>query len=185
MSAPPCRVGTAHLAVLRHGKLDFDMLAEMSSLGWTVPVESGPDWATIAQEIRCPLCDYNLRGLSEPRCPECGLGFEWSNLLDPAKRVHPYLFEHHPRRNVRSFFKTLVAGMRPRQFWRTLRPEQHGSLRRLVLYWALVNSFVLLTSIAAILLSMASVARGVLPRSTRRRAPHSSVSGGKRRSGCF
>ena len=23
-------------------------------------------------EARCPLCDYNLRGLSRPRCPECG-----------------------------------------------------------------------------------------------------------------
>ena len=25
---------------------------------------------------RCPGCDYDLRGLSEPRCPECGRAFD-------------------------------------------------------------------------------------------------------------
>src|SRR5882724_6811288 len=29
-----------------------------------------PDWAASSDEIECPMCDYNLRGLTEPRCPE-------------------------------------------------------------------------------------------------------------------
>ena len=66
----------------------------------TTPV----DWDTISEEILCPLCDYNLRGLIQPRCPECGYRFEWQGLLDPKYRLHPYLFEHHPERNFRSFW---------------------------------------------------------------------------------
>ena len=27
----------------------------------------------------CPRCHYNLRGLAEPRCPECGRGFDPSD----------------------------------------------------------------------------------------------------------
>src|SRR5206468_900133 len=41
---------------------------------------SAPDWENSAQEIICPLCEYNLRGLSEPRCPECGYRFQWAEL---------------------------------------------------------------------------------------------------------
>ena len=26
--------------------------------------------------LNCPTCGYDLRGLSEPRCPECGEGFD-------------------------------------------------------------------------------------------------------------
>lgn len=46
-----------------------------------IPLEANsavPDWSTIGREIHCPLCEYNLRGLSEPRCPECGYQFEWA-----------------------------------------------------------------------------------------------------------
>ena len=28
------------------------------------------------QTLHCPQCDYNLTGLTENRCPECGLGFD-------------------------------------------------------------------------------------------------------------
>ena len=31
-----------------------------------------PDWSAIDFEVRCGRCDYNLRMLPEPRCPECG-----------------------------------------------------------------------------------------------------------------
>ena len=34
------------------------------------------DWSTITENIECPLCLYNLRGLTEPRCPECGYQFQ-------------------------------------------------------------------------------------------------------------
>lgn len=97
---------------------------------------TGPHWEAITEEILCPLCDYNLRGLIEPRCPECGYKFAWPELIDPAQRLHPYLFEHHPERRVWSFWKTLSAGLRPRRFWRALHPAQPSYPKRLVLYWA-------------------------------------------------
>ncbi len=34
-------------------------------------VRYGPD-AIHDTELRCRKCGYNLRGLTEPRCPECG-----------------------------------------------------------------------------------------------------------------
>lgn len=93
-----------------------------------------PDWQAIADEILCPLCQYNLRGLIEPRCPECGFRFTWFEVLAPSRRRHRFLFEHHPEQNVVSFFRTLVAGLRPRRFWTRLHPFQRISVRRLRLY---------------------------------------------------
>jgi hypothetical protein len=86
------------------------------------------------ESLACPLCEYDLRGQVEPRCPECGYRFTWDELRDPARRLHPYLFEHHPERNVWSFFRTLVGGLRPRQFWGTLLPTQPSRPGRLAVY---------------------------------------------------
>ena len=85
-------------------------------------------------ELLCPLCDYNLHGLIDPRCPECGYTFEWDDLRDPARRKHRYLFEHHPERNVRSYLRTMIGGLRPRRFWTGLLPSQPSRPRRLAIY---------------------------------------------------
>ncbi|HEX3357001.1 MAG TPA: hypothetical protein VHS31_08530 [Tepidisphaeraceae bacterium] len=86
-------------------------------------------------DVLCPLCGYNLRGLVEARCPECGGQFNWDELRDPGRRLHPYLFEHHPEKKISSFFKTLVGGLRPRRFWTELSPVQPSRLGRMVVYW--------------------------------------------------
>ena len=96
------------------------------------PVGPGPAGGV---DVSCPLCDYDLRGLQEPRCPECGCRFEWADLTDPAKKLHPYLFEHHPRHNLWSFVRTMAGGLRPRRFWSSLKPSQPSRPRRLVAYW--------------------------------------------------
>jgi hypothetical protein len=101
----------------------------------TAPSYSSPDWAAIHEEIACPLCGYNLRGLSEPMCPECGYRFDWPDLLDPTRRRHRWLFEHHPEHNIWSFFKTIVRNFRPGRFWKELHPSQPSKPRRLVIYW--------------------------------------------------
>src|SRR5205085_1953296 len=80
-------------------------------------------------------CDYDLRGLAEPRCPECGYRFVWEDLTDPTRRRHPYLFEHHPRHNVWSFARTMLGGLRPERFWSSLKPSQPSRPGRLLLYW--------------------------------------------------
>jgi hypothetical protein len=94
-----------------------------------------PDWAEIAEDIYCPLCNYNLRGLIEPRCPECGYRFNWPELLDQTLRLHPYAFEHHPERNIWSAWKTSWGLLRPARFWKSLHPVQPSNVTRLVNYW--------------------------------------------------
>ena len=96
-----------------------------------------PDWDALRDDLACPMCGYNVRGLNEPRCPECGYRFVWADLTDPARRVHPYLFEHHPERNWRSFWQTALGGLRPVGFWTSISPTQEGRPFRLMLYWLL------------------------------------------------
>ncbi len=114
----------------------------------TAPESGAPHWETIEEEILCPLCDYNLRGLIKPRCPECGYPFVWQDVLDPTRRLHPYLFEHHPGRRIWSFWRTLTASLRPRRFWKMLHPAQPSSPKRLILYWVLAVLPMLLTVVA-------------------------------------
>lgn len=46
----------------------------------------GPAWDTIPYRVQCPKCAYDLRGIADPRCPECGLGFRWEVLLSRAEQ---------------------------------------------------------------------------------------------------
>ena len=94
-----------------------------------------PEWERISEAIHCPLCDYDLRGLIEPRCPECGFKFQWPDLLDPTLRRHPFIFEHHPERNLWSAWKTCTAMLRPKGFWTSLHPTQPSRPGRLFRYW--------------------------------------------------
>ena len=83
----------------------------------------------IQEDILCPLCEYDLRMLAKPRCPECGYRFDWPDVLDPSRRLHRYLFEHHPERNWWSFWKTALGSLRPRKFWAALQPVQPSSVK--------------------------------------------------------
>ncbi len=108
-------------------------------------VDDPPDWAAVGRDVGCPLCGYNLRGLAEPRCPECGYRFVWAELLAPPPGV-PFLFEFQPGRNVASFAATQAAGWRPRRLWRTVRPEMAVRPVRLFAYWLLSASLVVVAA---------------------------------------
>ena len=101
------------------------------------------DAAAAVLELNCPLCRYSLRGLTDPRCPECGFAFTWAELVDARRDRHPWLFEHArrpwspPRRALR--LTAWRAGVRPWRFWRDVSPTNPVRLRRLVLYWAITN----------------------------------------------
>lgn len=107
---------------------------------------SPPNWAVVTADVPCPLCDYSLRGLAEPRCPECGYASNWHDLLNREKFQHPYLFEHHARRQpLRSYLKTLAGGRRPHRFWTSLDANHRAYPRRLVAYWLIGVLFTLTT----------------------------------------
>ena len=110
-----------------------------------------PDWQTQKEEIHCPMCEYNLCGLSTPRCPECGYQFAWKDLLDARTRPHRYLFEHHPEANFKSFWKTAWGGLRPGKFWSELHAGQKSRPGRLFIYWIVVCAISLGPLIASVL----------------------------------
>jgi len=57
--------------------------------------------------LRCPQCDYNLTGLSEPRCPECGEAFDWEQVRRAAANPPRIYFERvRGWRKVPGFFVT-------------------------------------------------------------------------------
>lgn len=41
---------------------------------------------SVDRALRCPNCDYNLTGLSQHRCPECGKPFDLTELRRQAAR---------------------------------------------------------------------------------------------------
>jgi hypothetical protein len=88
-------------------------------------------------DLCCPLCEYSLRGLAEPRCPECGFAFSWAELRAADRNRHPWLFEHADRHRLRSFWTTYWRDALPWRFWREVTPASPVNLRRLFLYWSL------------------------------------------------
>ena len=93
------------------------------------------DWSTIPDDVECARCGYNLRGLERSRCPECGLEFDWEEVLNPNLRPHPYLYEHHGgRRKFRRLIRTVVASWKPWRFWRTMRMTHQRFPGRLAAY---------------------------------------------------
>lgn len=119
--------------------------------------EAPPDWSAQKDDIFCPLCDYNLRGLIEPRCPACGYRFAWSDLLDAHRRIHPWLFEHHPESNIRSYLATVRAVQRPSKFWPTLHPAQPSRPGRMLAFW-LVGVVLFMISFAICSISLHGLA---------------------------
>lgn len=106
------------------------------------PPDRAIDWGSIAEEIHCQACAYNLRGIDRPRCPECGLVLTWDELLDPEKRPHRLLYEHHDGTDrKRRFRKTVLGALRPLKFWRSMRitrMRRGGPFRRYVGWTQLV-----------------------------------------------
>ncbi len=41
----------------------------------------GPDWDKVPFDVGCARCGQDLRGLSDPVCPRCGLTFNWTDAV--------------------------------------------------------------------------------------------------------
>lgn len=101
----------------------------------TPPQDPAPDWSLFHDDVHCPLCAYNLRGLTTPRCPECGHRFDWRELLEAARRAGTKYFEHQDGLAVRAFFRTAWDAFRPARFWEALSPVHPSRPYRLLAYW--------------------------------------------------
>jgi predicted RNA-binding Zn-ribbon protein involved in translation (DUF1610 family) len=40
-----------------------------------------PDWEQVPFDVGCARCGQDLRGLTEPKCPTCGLEFDWATAV--------------------------------------------------------------------------------------------------------
>ena len=71
------------------------------------------DWAALreflaSRDFPCPGCDYNLRGLREGRCPECGLGL-WFPLEKPEPRLGLYVATILPAAGLAAFMLLVIV----------------------------------------------------------------------------
>lgn len=104
----------------------------------TPPTLTAPDWSAGIHDLFCPMCKYDLFGLSQPCCPECGYTFDWNELRDAKLTKHPYLFEHHPEANFKSYFQTMLHQLFQFKFWSQLKPTHQVNIRRLIVYWGVI-----------------------------------------------
>ncbi len=97
----------------------------------------------------CPKCGYDQSGEIatwktqcpvQGRCPECGLEFAWANVLDPDRVELPWYVEHAKtkRELLGRTIPTLWYLLFPNRYWRRLGMEAPRSLKRYVLWIALV-----------------------------------------------
>ncbi|HUU85612.1 MAG TPA: hypothetical protein VM243_19100 [Phycisphaerae bacterium] len=113
-----------------------------------------PDWDAITFPVHCSRCGYNLYTLTKPRCPECGLQFDWDVVLDRSAWRSDFLFEHYWRdRPVRSWFRTVWRALRPFRFWRdvSIHDRIHAGPLWFLLVWAVLVHVVLFHGLAALI----------------------------------
>lgn len=117
----------------------FDTPPDVSAL---LDSEDRPIWDDIQHDVLCARCEYNLRGIREPRCPECGILFGWAQVLDPSARRVPWLFEHQwADRPAGSFVATAMRALAPWTLWKQLRFTDRtvvGALLAYLVIWTVL-----------------------------------------------
>ncbi|MCZ6837298.1 MAG: hypothetical protein O7G85_16100, partial [Planctomycetota bacterium] len=97
--------------------------------------------------IICPRCGYDLHGMVDSwreqcpisgNCAECGLPFDWGELLNRQLNMPGWCVESPFVRTRRAWlwasFRTLWMSLRPWRFWRELKMTHDMKLRRIVWY---------------------------------------------------
>jgi hypothetical protein len=98
-----------------------------------------PNWDAIDFPLPCSRCGYDLRMLTVPRCPECGLEFTWREVFRARVEGARWLFEYRWRdRPIRAYFHTLWRGLRPWSFWRDV--SIHDEIKPLPLWLNLITA---------------------------------------------
>lgn len=108
-----------------------------------------PNWSELDIELSCPRCSYDLRMLTLPRCPECGLHFQWDELIRAEREFHirPPIFEYRWRTNpIRSLALTISMCLQPWRLWRWLPLTAVPSVRTMPFLLVLVLTLLALVS---------------------------------------
>lgn len=105
----------------------------------------------------CPRCAYDQSGAIatwtdscplQGTCPECGLCFDWCDVLRPEFRRIPWLYEHAEGLAPRALVRSLACAAIPTRFWSHVRLAHRISPFRLLLMLGLaVVSLHLATSL--------------------------------------
>ncbi len=97
----------------------------------------------------CPRCGYDLRGAIATwreacplrgTCTECGLAFQWAEVLVPGKFEPPWCVEYVKplRRFGWAWVQTVARSGRPFLFWSTLKMSMSTRPKRLAAYAAML-----------------------------------------------
>lgn len=115
------------------------------------PLEQPGDSPPLDSGLRCPACEYNLTGLAENRCPECGCAFDPDELrarLETAPRPIPVWGDRDKALLIRFAQVCLMTWFRPGRFGRTFPrrydPASAGRFRLMVVLAAAAPLTILL-----------------------------------------
>ena len=106
-------------------------IVDTSGIEPSLPDGLPDDWV-FDRDLPCPNCRYNLRMLSTPRCPECGIVFRWQTLLHVscprcAESLEVVDADECPRCHLALDWKRLFDQVDPSQFKQfeyTQRPKR-------------------------------------------------------------
>ena len=125
------------------------------------------EFTTTPPAVRCPRCDYDLSGPvatwteqcpMEGVCSECGLEFQWADLLNPGRQKLSWLYEHARRWwNLRAAWSTAIRALIPWSFWRRVQLHHRVEPRRLAL-WAPLLMFMLYAVLALLVVALGALA---------------------------
>lgn len=88
--------------------------------------DGAPDWDAISFDVCCSRCGYNLRTLTRPLCPECGLTFEWAEVVNRSATASDYSFEHNwQSRPIVTWLVTIWRSFHVRRFWEAASIHDH------------------------------------------------------------
>lgn len=120
------------------------------------------DTAGPYEHTACPRCGYDQRGIIDTwreccdvygRCAECGLSYEWSDVLDPTRRI-PEWFVEDIEQQCRPMMVVQTIGrvFWPWHFWRRISMSHPVCGRRIavLLVFVLLGAIVLTSAGAAV-----------------------------------
>ncbi len=92
------------------------------TMNGSVAPDQAPDWQQLDVAVHCPRCGYNLYLMTTPRCPECGLRFDWDQVIASARHPKFPPFEYKWRtRPIRALLATVAYTLLPWLLWKRAR----------------------------------------------------------------